>query len=122
MGPVLRDASFNPKTRPGGTVTVDLKWDTLQPLAADYSVFVHLYDSAGRLVAQHDSPPQGGARPTSSWTPGRPTPDFHGLHVPVGAVGPLTLRVGLYEAVSGRRLPLTDGRDMVDLATIDVVQ
>lgn len=121
-GPTLRDASFNTSTKPGGTVTVDLKWDTLQPLDRDYSVFVHLYDAAGRLVAQHDSPPQGGARPTSTWTPGRPIVDFHGLSVPAGVVGPLALRVGLYDAANGRRLSLTDGRDMIDLATIDVVQ
>lgn len=121
-GPLLQEAIYTTHTTPGGAVTVDLKWDTARPLDGDYTVFVHLYDPTGRLVTQHDGPPLGGSRPTSSWAPGRATPDFHGLILPANVAGPLTLRVGLYDPVSGRRLPLADGRDMVDIGTIEIAK
>lgn len=121
-GPVLVDAAFTTETRPGGGVTVDLEWRTSRPAPDDYNVFVHLYDTTGRLVAQHDGAPQGGAQPTTGWPTDRSVFDFHGLIVPTGVHGPLTLRVGLYNPASGQRLPLMDGSDMADLGTVSIVE
>ncbi len=119
-GPELQGATYTSEAKPGGNVTIDLKWTAAQPMDKNYVVFVHLYDAAGRLVAQHDGQPQGGSRPTSTWSAGRSTPDFHGLMLPRDAAGTLSLRVGLYDPTTGARLPLADGRDMAEIGTVEV--
>ncbi len=120
VGITLAQASYPASLRAADGVTVDLKWQTGRELDHDYTVFVHLYDAAGRLVAQHDGPPRGGSRPTSRWTPGKAVTDYHGLLLPPALSGVLSLRVGLYDPATGARLRLADGRDMVDVGTITV--
>ncbi len=119
-GPQLEGATYTSAAKPGGNVTIDLKWKATRSMDKNYVVFVHLYDASGRLVAQHDSQPQGGSRPTSTWSATRSVPDFHGLVLPRDAAGPLSLRVGLYDPATGVRLPLADGRDMAEMGTVEV--
>ncbi|MFN8498380.1 MAG: glycosyltransferase family 39 protein [Anaerolineae bacterium] len=119
-GPQLDSATYTAAAKPGGNVTIDLKWRAARPMDKNYVVFAHLYDEAGRLVAQHDSQPQGGGRPTSGWSTTRSIPDFHGLMLPRDVAGQLSLRVGLYDPATGERLRLDDGRDMVDVGTVEV--
>ncbi len=69
---------------------------------ADYTVFVHLLDPAGNLVAQADSPPANGAYPTSLWDPGEIVVDAHIL--PDLPPGRYTLQVGLYNPITAERL------------------
>ena len=38
-------------------VDVTLDWQVLSPVPADYSIFLHLTDAAGTLIAQGDGPP-----------------------------------------------------------------
>src|SRR5579884_2279032 len=45
----------------GSTLTVTLYWQADRRPDFDYSVFVHLIDGSGRMVAQNDHPP-GDAR------------------------------------------------------------
>ncbi|MFN8484715.1 MAG: glycosyltransferase family 39 protein [Anaerolineae bacterium] len=119
-GPQLDGAMVTSEAKPGGNVTIDLKWRAARPMDKNYVVFAHLYDVSGRLVAQHDGQPQGGGRPTSTWTTTRSIPDFHGLMLPPDAAGQLSLRVGLYDPATGERLRLDDGRDMVEIGTVEV--
>ena len=46
---------------------VDLWWSADEPLATDYTTSVFLLDESGQLVAQHDTFPFEGARPTTTW-------------------------------------------------------
>lgn len=90
---------------PGGNVHVTLYWQAQQTMEESYKVFVHLYDGDGNLVAQRDSPPGLGAKPTTTWRVGEIVADRH--IVPVGdeaTVEKYTVAVGLYEGVSGERL------------------
>jgi mannosyltransferase len=119
-GVALTEAAYTTETQPGGGVTIDLKWQARQPIERDYVVFVHLYDAAGRLVAQHDGRPAGGSRPTAEWTPGRGVPDPHGLMAPLDALGVMTLRVGLYDSQSGQRLPLASGGESAEIGYVRV--
>ena len=48
-------------------VPLTLFWQAQAPPGADYNVFVHLMDENGWIVAQTDSAPAGGLRPTSGW-------------------------------------------------------
>lgn len=82
-----------------------LYWESLAPDGQDYTVFVHLYDSTGQLVAQADSLPLNNNYPTSYWSAGEMIADphtFNGLEEV--DPGGYTLVVGLYDPLDGRRL------------------
>lgn len=90
-------------------VNLKLYWRANSIPAADYTVFVHLVDSDGNLAAQADSPPAGGAYPTSLWDPGEIIVDERRLSdLPPGRY---TLQVGLYRPDTGERLPVAGVAD-----------
>jgi len=92
----------------GQPLHLTLFWQTDQPVATNYTVFVHIVSSAGQTVAQQDNPPARGARPTRTWRPGEIIRDEYEIAVKPGTPpGPYQLRVGLYTPATGQRLPLT---------------
>ncbi len=46
---------------------LDTLWETARPLERDYVISAKLLDAGGVVVAQHDSQPQLGNRPSSQW-------------------------------------------------------
>jgi hypothetical protein len=50
--------------KPGGIVPLTLFWQARGPITRTHSIFVHLVNDSGQLVAQTDSSPVGGSRPT----------------------------------------------------------
>lgn len=105
-------------------VGVTLYWSPLPEavgplLTPPYTVFVHLVDGAGQLVAQHDGIPGGGAAPTEEWVPGEIVEDVHRVRLPSGQAGsPLRLLIGLYDPRTGERLRSADGVDQVVLGAV----
>ncbi len=94
---------------PGTTLPLVLYWKTQRWLDRDYTVFVHLLDEDGRIVAQSDSEPAAGLAPTSIWGPGAVVYDAHNLTLPASLLpGRYRLQVGMYDAETGERLPITD--------------
>ena len=93
----------------GDGVTVRLYWRALSRPTGDATVFVHLLSQDGRLVAQRDSPPAGGRRPTSWWLPGEVLADQYRLDLTEVEPGSYQIEVGMYDPVTGARLPLTVG-------------
>lgn len=91
-------------------LTVTLYWQALAKMPLDYSVFVHLVDGQGQLVAQHDGQPwQQVPLPTSSWQPGEKLLDSHTLTLPADLPpGPYQLQVGAYYWETLERLPVTE--------------
>jgi 4-amino-4-deoxy-L-arabinose transferase-like glycosyltransferase len=83
---------------------VRLTWTALKQPSADYTVFVHVLNDAGELVAQHDGPPQNGAFPTTLWRAGDVIADMHRL---TGQVTTGRLEIGLYRRPSLERLAVT---------------
>ena len=79
----------------GQPATLTLYWQTANALSADYTVFIHVLDSAGQPAAQADGPPLDGDWPTSAWLPNRTVVDSHTFTIPMP--GRYTLRVGLYD-------------------------
>lgn len=70
-----------------------------------YTVFVQLLDAQGRLIAQSDTLPAAGLRPTSGWRSGEFIVDRHRLRFnALAQAGPVRLIVGMYDAHSGERL------------------
>ena len=114
FGEAIRLVGFDPPpatldaTRP---VTVTLHWQALSgEIPTGYTVFVHLLADDGRLIAQHDGPPAGGARSTNEWLAGEYISDTHELlWRETAASGPARLAVGLYDPLTGARLPTANG-------------
>lgn len=110
--------------QPGQVLTFTLHWQALTPIAQNYTVFTHLLDSTGTLQAQQDNAPQQGHYPTSGWDAGETIIDPYALQLPATlAPGDYTLRVGLYLAETGQRLPLKNQTsDFVDLTSSITIQ
>ena len=90
-------------------VALDLHWSALQRPPEDYTVFVHLLDSQGRMITQWDSQPLNGDYPTSWWQPGETVLDTRILPLPDDLpAGAYRLAIGLYRSVDGTRLPVRD--------------
>jgi mannosyltransferase len=110
---------------PGDIVQVQLVWQPDSDIARGYKVFLHLIDSNGNLVAQRDSDPGGGSRPTTSWQAEERINDNYGLSLPGDILpGMYILRLGLYDAQEpAARLSWVKngvGGDSFELATIMV--
>ncbi len=95
--------------------TLLLFWDPLVSTTTDYKVFVHLIgapnpDNAGStLWDQDDHPPLYGSPGTRDWQPGTLYRDqYHLLVNPAVRLKPgvYTLELGLYDPVTGDRLPV----------------
>lgn len=116
---VLRGVDWH---RLSNTLYVDLQWETLQAVDADYKFFVHLLDDDDALVAQYDGMPGNWTHPTSAWKAG----EWFGDRVPVDLRDVPTdtyhLAIGWYAPDSGQRLAgidasnalLPDGRLLLD--------
>ena len=78
-----------------------LYWQALDFPRAEYSAFVHALDASGATIGQSDGPPA--AVPMWCWIPGEVVADERRLSV---ATTPDGFAVGLYEPLSGQRLPV----------------
>ncbi len=87
-----------------GELAVTLVWRVDGETGVAYRVFVHLLAPDGALLAQSDAEPAAWTRPTTGWLPGEFVVDRHALPWPDDRE-PGTLAVGIYEPVSGDRLP-----------------
>lgn len=79
-----------------------LYWWAEHPLPLDYTVFVHLLDASGQVLAQADGPPVSGHWPTRAWLPGEVVQDSRPLPPTPGPVAHLA--IGLYDPATGQRL------------------
>jgi 4-amino-4-deoxy-L-arabinose transferase-like glycosyltransferase len=88
---------------------VTLVWQSLQPVTYDATVFVHLLETNGDLLAQVDRQPLNGQFPTSYWLPGQVVTDTIRLSpLNDNYDGSVTLTVGMYTWPSLDRLPVLD--------------
>jgi hypothetical protein len=86
-----------------------LYWQALSEMARDYTVFVHVLDAKGNIVAQADHQPQDGNNPTSSWEPGEEIRDAVDLALPTNAPsGDYRIEIGMYDLASGERQGRSD--------------
>jgi hypothetical protein len=93
--------------RRGEAIVVILVWRVSAPPEADYTIFAHLVDASGKIVAQSDAPPTGDS--TSQW---RPTRQYvHATVLPIDAntpPGTYRLEIGLYNAATMERVLVLD--------------
>ncbi|MGD2143023.1 MAG: glycosyltransferase family 39 protein, partial [Anaerolineae bacterium] len=90
---------------PGDTLLLTLYWRAESAVEEPFTVFTHLHDPSGRLVAQQDNPPKRGAHPTDSWASGSLVEDPYEIQVPPEAKpGEYTLDTGMYDPATMERL------------------
>lgn len=101
--------------------SITLYWSALQPVAQDYSIFVHLTDENGIIQAQSDSFPAGGLLPTRALPVGQIVPDSRIIRIPpsLPASSHLKVSIGVYDHLSGERL-IVNGQDSLSLAVLAI--
>ncbi len=87
-------------------VRVTLYWQSVAQTTRDYTVFVHLLDASGRVVAQQDAEPLDGRYPTSIWDVGEIVTEEYALAIPADARAPFAIEIGMYAQPDLRRLPV----------------
>ncbi len=86
-------------------IRLTLYWQAIEKPDFNYSAFVHLIDSSGKLVTQDDGPPGADQDfPPTAWLPQDIVRDQRVLELPENINEPLSLQVGLYNWIDGRRL------------------
>jgi hypothetical protein len=80
---------------PGSAVAVDLYWEPIAPISADYTTFVHLIGPDGERKAGDDRRPGGDHLPASRWEVGELFRDHHEIVIPFELPG------GSYDLVAG---------------------
>jgi 4-amino-4-deoxy-L-arabinose transferase-like glycosyltransferase len=104
---VEASATYNARANPA-VLTVDAQWRAQKRLEQDYTLFVHVLDRAGNLVAQHDSAPLQGFLPTSAWRPLHAVHDAVEIQLPPDLpFGEYTVVLGFYDPATLTRLPVT---------------
>jgi hypothetical protein len=119
----LTDVNLVDAIPAGQALPVEFTWHALIQPQTDYNLFLQLINIDGTLSAQHDSPPNGGYTPTSTWLPNHPITARHALPLPANLPsGDYRLITGLYHPNTGQRLTAESGSDFIDLGIIHVEQ
>lgn len=116
----LETAQLPGVVRCGVPFAYQLRWVAVAPIAEDLTVFMHVLDENGTLVAGQDVQPLDGRFATSAWAPGDVVVDQRTWQLDLAA-GRYRLEAGLYDARTGQRLALPDGATSVDLGLITLV-
>jgi hypothetical protein len=96
----------------GDALNLTLYWQAETDVSESLTVFIHLVDEDGNIVAQQDQIPVRGARPTTGWAPGEVIEDEVQLFIPPDVPrGEYTIRIGWYNAVTNRRILLSDSSE-----------
>jgi len=96
---------------PGDAVFVRVNWEPLRWTEEPLTVFVHVIDEAGVVVAQRDTWPGLSRAPTTSWRAAIPFVDTYRVDLPETLYSPntLTVSMGLYGTAAVGRLPIAVG-------------
>jgi len=94
-------------------IHLTLYWQGISKTTNDYTVFVHLLDRQGQIIAQIDREPVNGNYPTSIWDVGEIIKDEYDLVIPPDASAPLTIELGMYSQPSLKRLPIGESDHIV---------
>jgi len=98
--------------QPGRQLDVRLVWGASHSPGSDYTVFMHLLDEDGVIIAQNDRAPEGGFYPTSRWREGDVVADLYQLALPeILPQTQMRLVAGLYDPTTGLRALLLNGED-----------
>lgn len=105
--------------KPGAQIHGQLIWRAPHQSKVNYTVFVHILRS-GKLIAQDDSPPLGGAYTTTAWRPGEVVVDPFTVTIPPSVEsGSADVTVGLYDLHTMKRMLPATG-DALTLTSVEI--
>ncbi|MDM8520638.1 glycosyltransferase family 39 protein [Anaerolineales bacterium HSG6] len=93
------------------TLEYDFYWQAVQSPPADYTMFLHVRDAAGNVIAQKDQPPTAGVYPTGLWDTGEIIHDQLTLPLENLPLGDYEVLIGLYDFKTGQRLMVPESND-----------
>ena len=107
---------------PGEPIQLTLYWQSQIAMDRNWSIFTHIVDDQGLIVAQRDRYPGMGALATTLMSPGRTFADRYVIPLPAATYSPAAahIEVGLYDLNTGERLPLKTGGDTFTLASVSI--
>jgi hypothetical protein len=108
LGPAIRLAGYqlaSQEITTGDPLQVTFYWHTNATLDRDYTVFVHIWDSTGEMVAGWDSMPRQNTYPTTQWQAGQIVDDRHVVPLDLDP-GDYHVALGMYHLASRQRLPV----------------
>ncbi|HEY3340814.1 MAG TPA: hypothetical protein VGK81_02305 [Anaerolineae bacterium] len=98
-----------PQVAGSTTLSVTLQLAALKSTPIDAKVFMHVIDSAGKVIAQSDHQPDAGWFPTNYWQKGDVINDHFEIVLPAGIqVNSLKLGFGMYAGQTAQRLTAVD--------------
>ena len=106
-------------------VRLTLYWRSIneEALTTSYTVFTHILNEEGRLIAQHDGMLADGKRPTTGWVEGEIIVDLHEIEFSdLTYVGKGIIEVGLYDAMTMERVLTGEESDHLILPSEIVVK
>ncbi|MCL4505037.1 MAG: glycosyltransferase 87 family protein [Chloroflexi bacterium] len=102
----LLNAAFDPEVKAGQTAVFTTTWRMEAHAIDDLTFFVHVVSADGRLVAQLDAQPHGGAYPTHVWHRGEVVINESAVPLPVDLpAGKYTAVLGAYRSDNQQGVP-----------------
>src|SRR5574341_308919 len=86
-----------------GVLIIRLVWEIRELIEGAPTVFIHVVDAAGEIVAQADGDPMAGLHPLTAWRGAVSLEDSRYVRLPTGA-RPYTVYVGVWDPSTGERL------------------
>ncbi len=115
FGDTLRLTGYTVRQE-AAALDVTLFWRGERGVLRPYTVFNHLLNEQGELIAQQDNWPVNGQWPPTCWRVGETVVDRYTIPLPDNLPpGVYTLVTGWYDAADGRRLPTSAGQDTTTL-------
>lgn len=94
-----------------GKLEVSLRWHALQSPVRYYTVFIHVWNGRGEVLAQDDAMPVDNILPTVLWDAGDEVLDQHRVTLPAGLPPDhYWVAVGIYDSETVERLPAFSAR------------
>jgi hypothetical protein len=88
-----------------------IMWDVTADFSEDYTVFAHLFNSAGDKVAQADGRAANNEFSARWWRKGDHVEDPHTFELPSDLpAGDYIIKYGLYRPTDGARMPAFDAQ------------
>lgn len=89
-----------------GKLEISLRWRALQSPTRYYTVFIHVWNGRGEVLAQDDAMPVDNILPTVFWGAGDEVLDQHSVTLPAGLPPDhYWVAVGIYDSETIERLP-----------------
>lgn len=110
---------------PGAQLRVALYWEAVGKPVGERTVSIRIADqTSGALHAQQDAQPSGGGRATTVWETGLRFRDTYYLTVDANtSIGSrASLDILLYDSFTIERVPFSNGREILRIANITIVE